>query len=194
MHRAFHAINLRLWHELERGTITSRELRVRRFAELAHALGVDLDAPAVGARYLEHLGDEPALLDGAEAVVDTLARDHHVAIATNGITAVQRSRVGASPIRHHVRALVISDEVGAAKPAAAFFEALFAAIGQPAREEVLMVGDSLSSDIRGGAEFGLDTVWYNPAGQPNPSGIRPTHEIRDLAELVELTGAGATGG
>lgn len=183
---AFHEINARLWRLFERGGITTAELRVRRFADLAGAMGYRYDASAVGRIYLDHLGDEPGLLDGAEALVTSLAATRRIAIATNGITEVQRRRVAASPIGTHVAALVISDEVGAAKPDARFFDALFAALGQPARHEVLMVGDSLSSDIAGAAAYGVDTAWFNPRGTENGSGVTPTYELRRLAELEAI--------
>jgi len=108
------------------------------------------------------------LIDGAEAVLRALAPTHRFAIITNGLKAVQRSRLAHSPLRDYFVDVIISEEIGAAKPHAAFFETTMARLGHPPKREVLVVGDSLSSDMLGGANFGLDTCWYNPDGAPRP--------------------------
>jgi len=186
-HRLFVEINKPLWVELENGTITSQRLRVRRFEDLAEALEIELPAEAFSGDYLENLGAECGLLPGAERVVEELSRDHSLALATNGIAQVQRSRFSASSIKQHFKALVISDEIGVAKPDPGYFVELFAKMGEPDRDGVLMVGDSLSSDIAGGNDFGIDTCWYNPAGLHNGSPIVPTFEISDLSQILEIT-------
>jgi 2-haloacid dehalogenase len=112
-----------------------------------------------------------------------------LALATNGIAEVQRRRFSKSALKNFFKAVVISDEIGVAKPAAAFFEIVFARIGNPPKKSVLMVGDSLSSDIAGGAGFGIDTCWFNPSSCSNESSVKPTYEISDLTELPELIGA-----
>ncbi len=104
---------------------------------------------------------------------------------TNGLSDVQRPRLEASPIGDYFTAVTISDEIGIAKPDAGIFDASFAAMGQPAKSDVLLIGDSLTSDIRGGVNYGIDTCWYNPAGKPNANGLTPTYEICHLHEMLE---------
>lgn len=194
VYERYRQINARLWADLEQGRISSLELRVRRFAELAEAVGVDHGPDELSDGYLQCLGEQHALIDGAQAVVESLARQCRLAVATNGIAQVQRQRFARSPLLPYFEAVVISEEVGFAKPATGFFEALFDTLGRPGREQVVIVGDSLSSDIAGGAGYGIDTFWFNPHGRPNPSRLRPDFEIRRLDELLahpRLAGAGS---
>lgn len=188
----YRRINAGHWAALERGETTQARLRVARWEDLLAAHGfADTDPSEVADAYIRHLAAGSQLLEDAEPVMADLARDHHLALITNGIADVQRPRVAASGLTAHAEVLVISDEVGAAKPDAAIFDAAFAAMDAPGREEVLMVGDSLTSDIAGGAAYGLDTVWFNPEGDfaDHPDGIRPTWEIARLTELPPLVRA-----
>jgi len=184
--RLFGEINRPLWVEFEQGRVSTERLRIQRFEELAEALGVDLSASVVSDDYLLNLGAECALLPGAQEVVEDLSSDHDLALATNGISAVQRSRFSASSIKAYFKALVISDEIGFAKPDPEFFRELFSRMGIPDLSDVLMVGDSLSSDIAGGAGIGIDTCWFNPSGQPHDSLVKPTYVINNLAEIFEI--------
>jgi 2-haloacid dehalogenase len=95
-------------------------------------------------------------------------------------------RFAASSIRDCFAEIVISGEIGLAKPDPAIFEYAFERIDRPAKERVLMIGDNLGSDILGGANYGLDTCWFNPAGTPNGHGVEPTYEIRELREVLEI--------
>ena len=104
-------------------------------------------------------------------------------VVTNGIKEVQRSRIGRSPLEPYFSDLVISEEAGSSKPSPAIFEHACARLGFHDKDRMIMVGDSLSSDIRGGVNFGIDTCWFNPGSKANDSGLRPTYEIRELSEL-----------
>ncbi len=107
-------------------------------------------------------------------------------LITNGLAEVQRPRFAASSIRRHFEGLVISEEVGAAKPDPRIFDVAFAKMEDPKRTEVLMVGDSLSSDIKGGNDSGIDTCWFNPSGRNGEHGVEPKYEIRKLDELLDI--------
>jgi len=109
-----------------------------------------------------------------------------LAIVTNGLKAVQRSRLACSPIRDYIACMVISEEVGASKPDRAIFDAAFERIGRPLKSEVLMIGDSLTSDIEGGYRYGVDTCWYNPTNQSQSVDLEITYQIRNLGELADL--------
>lgn len=186
--RRYREISLQLWLEFECGTITLDRLKVERFERLVAELGHAADPQQLSRSYIEHLCNEAPLLPGAHGLVAELAADHQLVLATNGIAEVQRRRFEPSPIRPWFRHLVISEEVGAAKPQAEYFAHAFALMGNPRRTEVLMVGDSLSSDIAGGVAFGLDTVWFNPQRRPLNGGPRPTYEISALDQLRSLLG------
>jgi 2-haloacid dehalogenase len=182
----YREINGRLWRDLENGATTQQRLRVERFARLFEAIGVDGDPAWFSDDYTSNLAAQTGLIDGAATTVATLVRVAQLMLITNGLAEVQRPRFGASSIRRHFEGLVISEEVGAAKPDPRIFDAAFEKMNRPSRSEVLMVGDSLTSDIRGGLGYGLDTCWFNADRRPPDDSVEPTYEIRRLAELPGL--------
>ncbi len=183
---AYRQINGRIWLEFEQGRISQERLRSRRFELLFERLDIDADPGVMSARYLGHLAQRTDLIDGAEEVLERLSGRAEMVIITNGLQDVQRSRFARSLIQPYFRDLVISEEVGAAKPDGRIFDAAFRAMGHPPRDEVLMIGDSLTSDIRGGADYGLDTCWFNPRGKPREGEIEIRYEIRRLGELPPI--------
>jgi 2-haloacid dehalogenase len=177
-------INDALWKQLERGEVTRAALIVERFVRLAAEFDLTLDAPAFDRRFKQNLAEASILFDDAEQVCRTLVRRGAVIhIITNGSAVVQHQRFAKCPVRDCFSGLFISEEMGVPKPEKAFFDQVFAALPGIAREEMLIVGDSLSSDIAGGCNAGLDTCWFNPQGKENTSPYHPTYEIRSLAEL-----------
>lgn len=190
----YRRINARLWEALERGETTGDRLRVQRWEELAarHS-GRSVDAGELARRYIRALGTGTQLLPGAPEVVASVAETHRIAFITNGLSDVQRPRLAGSSLADAAEVLIISDEVGAAKPDAAIFEVAFAQMGAPPRANVTMVGDSLTADIAGAAGFGLPSVWLASEGAPPPDGDgpQPTHVIRALWELPQLLAGGS---
>ncbi len=186
--QAFHQINADAWRDFEQGKIDSAALRVLRFERLFTSLGWQVDSAAFSAAYLHSLAGQSTLLPGAEQTVRTLSGRCRLAIITNGLKDVQRARLSVSPIAQYIDAVVISEEVGAAKPSPRFFDAAFALIGHPPKQQALVIGDSLTSDISGGARYGLDTCWVNPLGLPRLPGLDITYEIRAVSQLPELLG------
>jgi YjjG family noncanonical pyrimidine nucleotidase len=183
---AYRTINAQLWRALERHELTSAELPVRRFQLLLEALQLPGSAADFSALYLEQLALRADLIDGALEVIQALAPTHRFAIVTNGFQAVQRGRIERSPLKPYIHDLIISEEVGAAKPRAAFFEAAMQRLGHPPKADVLVIGDSLTSDMQGGVDFGLDTCWFNPLGEARPAHLPITYAIKHLRELLEL--------
>jgi 2-haloacid dehalogenase len=182
----YREVNAEAWRALEEGRTTPGRLRVMRFEALFDRVGLDLDPAGFSARYLWHLGTQTELVDGAADMLDAVLRGRRMAIITNGLAEVQRPRLAASAIAGRIAAVVISEEVGVAKPDPGIFDIVLERMGGPARSEVLMIGDSLSSDIAGGIGAGLDTVWFNPAGLPGRADLAPTYVMRSLGELVAL--------
>lgn len=184
-------VNARHWRALEDGRTTASRLRLERWTETFAEVGASpsVDVEVLAECYLGHLAAGSHLIDGAVEVVARVARTHGVAIITNGLADVQRPRLEASPLADLADVVVISDEVGAAKPDPAIFDAAFEAMGPPDREVVTLVGDSLSADIAGGVGYGLTTIWL--AGDDEaapPDGPQPTHRITELAALPALLG------
>jgi 2-haloacid dehalogenase len=185
---AYRRINAAIWREFELGQITQERLRTRRFALLFDEAGLDLDLEHFSSAYLCNLALGTHLVDGAEEVLAALRGRVGLALITNGLEEVQRPRLERSTIGGCFDAVVISEEVGAAKPDPAIFDVALARMGHPPREQVLMVGDSLTSDIAGANRSGIDACWFNPAGLPLPQapGVQVRYEIRELGELLEL--------
>ena len=182
----YQKINRELWQALERHEITPAVLRVRRFELLLEALQLKGSADDLNIAYVEQLGLCTDLMGGAYEVLQTLQKRSRIAIVTNGLESVQRSRLMQSTIRPFIAQLIISEEVGAAKPHPAFFDAAFERTGNPLKRDVLIIGDSLTSDIQGGVDYGIETCWCNPTGEGRPEGLAITYEIRDLRELLEI--------
>ena len=180
------SINRNLWARLDRGEVTQPYLVVERFAAFTRAMGRDDDPVAFNRDYLDLLAQGSFLLPGAEELCRRLAPHCTLAIITNGVARAQRGRFERSPLADVIPFLFISEEVGAAKPSPAFFEPVLRHLGDPPRERVLVVGDNLATDIRGGLDCGLPTAWYNPRHLPNATPWTPRWEAADFSRLEEL--------
>jgi 2-haloacid dehalogenase len=176
-------INKGLWRQLERGETVQEKLKKDRFRLLFQRLGEDIDAEAFSAAYISWLSKGSFLLEGAEELCEYLSPKYTLAIITNGIKDVQLPRIGASAIARHISSIIVSEEAGSSKPNAGIFEYACATTGFHRKDRMMIVGDSLSSDIRGGIDFGIDTCWANFSRAKNESGLKPSYEIATLAEL-----------
>jgi len=159
-------------------------LRVKRFRLFLDETGLSADPEIVSPLYLRNLALGADLLDGALEVVSALKGRYHLALVTNGLADVQRPRLGNSALANYFERVFISEELGAVKPTREYFEIVFENIGQPPKNKVLIIGDSLTSDMRGGVEYGIDTCWYNPAGKTTELPV--TYQISQLPELIKL--------
>ena len=187
-------INSAMWKLLELGGITQSVLRVRRFELFLTAIGrTDIDARDMGDTFADELGQQSVPLPGAVEAVARWSRVLPVVIVTNGISKVQHGRMEGSEVRHFISGMVISEEVGAAKPDPRMLELAMEKAGVTDRRRALMLGDSLSSDIAAAANAGVDACWFNPRGAKNAKGLPVRYEIRSLDEVdAILTGeAGA---
>ena len=179
----YEEINAGVWRKLEQGGIDQETLKVERFRLLFERMHAEADPAAFSATYLQELGKGVFLLPGAEETCAYLSGKYTLVVVTNGIKDVQRSRIGRSPLATYFSALIISEEAGSSKPSPAIFEHACAGLGFTDKAAMIMVGDSLSSDIRGGINFGIDTCWFNPSSKANDSGLQPTYEIKALSEI-----------
>lgn len=179
-------INDGFWKMLERGKIGKSELRVARFESFCRHYGFQVDVPRLAIGYTDALSTKGFLISGALEVCRELAAHCKLYIITNGIATVQRGRFEPSPLRELVQELFISEELGAEKPNSAYFEAVAAKIPNFDRKKALVVGDSPSSDMRGGVYAGIDTCWYNPKGKSAPADLPITYTVRTLEDLIPL--------
>jgi putative hydrolase of the HAD superfamily len=183
LHEVYAAISLELWGRFESGEIPLNELRVMRFERLFTDLGINLEPEPFNNDFMEVLGRQTQLLDGAEDVVRDLSSRFRLLLATNGIAVVQRARFSRSSIRRYFEDVVISEEIGVAKPQPEYMDEAFSRMGNPPKSEVLMIGDSLSSDIAAGANYGIDTCWFNPDRLPLDGSPTPTYTISALSGI-----------
>lgn len=186
MRALYRRINKKAWEEFEKGALTLKRLRSERFRRLFEELGLSHPPEEVSTFYLDRLSEGSHLIENALPVLQQVAAVCTCCVVTNGIAEVQRRRFAASPVLDYVKGVVISEEVGSQKPDAGIYEAAMDLCGRPPKERVLMVGDSLTSDILGGIRFGIDTCWYNPSGKTAADGIQPAMEITEITELIHI--------
>ncbi len=184
--KKYHQINSQLWANFELGKISLEDLKNNRFELFFEAINQNIDPNEFSQTFITGLAEGNYLLEDAENTIIELSKDYHLLIITNGLKEVQRSRFTSSMIYKYFEEIIISGEVGAAKPGTEIFDIAFAAIGNPPKADVLIIGDSLSSDIAGGLGYGIDTCWFNPKKAKNNKDFIPTYEISNLLELFEI--------
>ena len=179
-------INRALWAAVERGELTPDEVRVARFEEFVALLGIDADPMVMAATFVDGLGRYGELYDGARDVLETLSDTVPIGLVTNGLGDVQRARIRRLGLDRYLATIVISGEVGVSKPDAAIFDLAFADLGFPPPESVVMVGDSLSSDMQGAANSGIAGCWYNPQRRAADLTVPFAHEVAALVDLPAI--------
>ena len=182
---AYHVINDGLWKQLELGGITRGELKVERYRRLFEKFGVPGDGYlSVSKNYEICLGNKTYEIPGAYEALGRLSGKYGIYVVTNGLTSVQTSRFSKSRIRERVKDVFISEQVGYAKPDKKYFDRVLEIIGAKACE-CIVVGDSLTSDIDGALNSGIDCIWYNRKGE-DPAGRCPTYTIRNITETENI--------
>jgi YjjG family noncanonical pyrimidine nucleotidase len=185
--QVYFQINHEVWMSFERQEITAVELRRLRFERFFEAIKEYRDPLEVNSHYLDLLSKTKFMLEGAvELVAEMKAKNYRIALITNGLREVQRPRVMQAEMSQYFDAIIVSDEIGVSKPHSGFFEHTFEMIGRPDKNSVIVVGDSLHSDIQGGNNFGVHTCWYNPGKATNLTQHQPTYQIQNLGELWEI--------
>ena len=185
-YQLYHKCNADLWRDFDRGLCTKEYLLVERFRRYLAITGERADPEALNRDHLRALGEGAMLLPGAEELCRVLSRDHRLYLLTNAVASVQKTRFANSAIAPYFPGVVSSAEVGGGKPDSAYFDYVFHAVPGLARDNALVIGDSLTSDIQGANNAGLPCCWFNPKGQPRPQGLRIDYEIRTLEELYAI--------
>ena len=186
----FERINRALWKKVEAHELTPPQVHMARFEQLNDQLALGTDPQAMADAFALGMGAHGELYDGAIGLLDSLAATVTLAMVTNGLSDIQRARIERLNIGHYFDAITISAEVGVAKPGTDIFDLTLDALGNPARNAALMVGDNLGSDIAGGNNAGIDTCWYNPESQPASDEHPATHTITALGELPPIVTGG----
>lgn len=184
----YRKINIELWQKLEKGEMSVEEVLYNRFELTAEKLNLRIgDIKRLSDDYEKLLHFGFGTVPHAEEVLRELKqRGHRLYIVSNGVLSIQNARMRGSGLDKYFLKRFVSSEIGCPKPNAEFFYRCFEQIPNFSPAEALVIGDSLSSDIRGGVNVGLDTCWFNPEHLSNPTELVPTFEIADLRELLKI--------
>ena len=182
----YSTINAAHWKRLELGEISREEVKVGRYRELFKTIGVECDPVKATAYYESMLAIGHYFMPGAPELLEELYRKYRLYIVSNGTAKVQEGRIGSSGITKYMDGIFISQILGANKPDKQFFDTCFAEIPDFSLSETVIIGDSLSSDIKGGINAGITTVWFNPKGIENDNDIKPDYTIKELSEVPGL--------
>ena len=180
-------INDNYWKRLEKGEVTKQQLLYGRFFDLFEEYGIkNVDVHAFRREYQEALGTIYAYLDDSLSLCTALKGKVDQYVITNGVTATQESKLHRSGLADCMEKIFISEQIGTPKPGKAFFDAVLEQIREKDRTRILVVGDSLTSDIQGGILAGLKTCWYRKEGTINNTRFLPDFEIHDLHQVLAL--------
>lgn len=179
-------INSAIWKELESGLITQSKLKIERFKRLSDKLQIHFDEIEFANAYMKHLANGSFLFKDSTDLIESIKDKYTLIIITNGLTVVQEKRIKQSSIAKYFKNIVISENIGISKPHPGIFEYALKNMKNINKNDVLMIGDSLSSDIQGGNNFEIDTCWYNPNKIKNKTDLKPTYEVCSLKELKNL--------
>lgn len=180
-------INVRYWQRLEAGELTKPQVLTGRFYEFFEKYGLGTAiVPEFNDAYQLALGDTFCFCPGAKETVEALKGKVLQCAVTNGTAIAQHKKLAGSGLDRLLDALFISDEMGVEKPSKAFFDLVWQKIGRFSSDEVLIVGDSLTSDIRGGNNAGILTCWFNPKGNPLPDDPHVDYQIQQIPEILDI--------
>ncbi len=187
MLETYSGINAKYWRKLESGELTKTEILVMRFRDFFEIIGVDVSlAENFNKEYQVALGNHIEFVDRAEAVLLSQKGKYTLAAVTNGTKVAQEKKLRRSGLDKVFDAIFISEDVGAEKPNKEYFDYVFEKLGITDKKEVLIIGDSLTSDMQGGYLAGIDTCWFNPSNKTNTLDIPVTYEIDNLGKLSEI--------
>ncbi len=183
----YSAINISYWERLERNELTKPQILVGRFETFFGEYGIDTGiAPEFNLRYQLTLGDTIVYRDDSLNIVKSLKGKVKQYVVSNGTIAAQTKKLDRSGFGRLMDGVFLSEELGIEKPNIGFFEKAFSIIKPEDPDEVLIVGDSLTSDMQGGINAGIRTCWYNPEGKPLPEKYKIDHIIKDLHEVTDI--------
>ena len=181
-------INDKFWKDYEKKLYTREEIVVLRFEKYLKELGrEDINPVIFNEKYRAYLGEGKYLIDGATEVVKAVKElGAKIYIVTNGVSKVQNKRLNPQPFFKYIDGVCISEDAGHPKPDVEFFITASSDFKFSLNEKTIIVGDSLSSDIKGGNNAGIDTCWFNPNGKPLLDGYNVTYQIKSLYEIIDI--------
>lgn len=187
IYKTYKVENAKVWESFENKEITALELRSLRFQKFFSAVDINgIDPFEFNAQFLQNLISVSEAYDGAIDYLENLRTKYTMSVITNGLKEVQRPRINKLQMSHIFESIIVSDEIGVAKPDVEFFKHSYNTISNPPpKSEVLVIGDNLKSDIQGGINFGVDTCWISH-NRENNSEINPTYTVDDLFDVSSI--------
>lgn len=181
----FHPINLDLWHRLEKKEVTKEKLFDTRFQIVFDKLGIKADGIAFETAFRENFHESAILVDGARDLLEYLRSKYKVCVASNASMHQQTNRMKRAELDGYIDGYFVSEEIGFPKPQKEFFDACFKALPDVKPQDVVMIGDSLSADIKGACEYGLKTIWYNHRNEPTAD-VKCDYIVSRLSEIKNI--------
>ena len=178
--------NIKIWKRLEKGEITKPQLRANRWNIILGKLGIDFDGTVIEEMFENGVARGAYPVEGAYDLLDYLYGKYQMYIVSNGFRFVQESRLKIGDFEKYFDGVFVSEDIGIPKPAKEFFDYCFESLNNPSKSEILLIGDSISADITGGINYGLDTIWFNKNNEPLPENIAPTYTVRSLEEIKNI--------
>lgn len=181
----YSAINQTWWERFEKGEIKKSEIYAGRFNEYLNFYGLKGNPEKMADDYFDFLSEGYDLIDGADRVLEYIkSKGYTICITTNGMSRTQYRRINNCSIKQYFDYIFVSEDAGHQKPEVEYFEYVMANTPEKDKSKILVIGDSLSSDILGGIKFNVDTCWLNPkCKQGTP---KPTYEIANIMHLIEI--------
>lgn len=178
--------NVKIWKRLELGEIDKPFLRANRWNIILEKLGIDYDGTIIEERFENGVATGAYPVEGAYELLDYLHPKYDIYIVSNGFRFVQESRVKIGNYDKYFKELFLSEDIGIQKPDIRFFNYCYEKIGCPPKEDLILIGDSLSADIKGGNNFGIDTIWFNKNGDAPSDIIKPTYTVEKLKDIEKI--------
>lgn len=182
----YETINKQLWKDFEKGLIDKKTVVYTRFVQLFQEFHIHQDGIAFEDDYQKALGQGYFVLPHTIEVLSALYQKYPLYVVTNGVSQTQYSRLEGTDIKKYFQNIFVSEDIGHQKPSKEYFDYCFKNIDKIDLSKTLIIGDSLSSDIQGGINAGIDTCWFNPNHLDKPEAMPINYEIHDLRELLQL--------
>ncbi len=186
LYPVYYEINHKLWADREGGLIGHEELKLKRWTLFFDMIKYKFPSDKANSIYFELLTHSVDFVDGAEQLLELLFGRYKMMIVTNGLSEVQNPRLESAGMNKYFEFIVISDEIGFPKPQIEFFEKCHEMMAYPEKESILVIGDTLSSDIKGANDFGYKSCWFNHDDINNETSIIPDLEVKKLTELFRF--------
>lgn len=184
--KTFITENVKIWKRLEKGEITKADLRADRWNIILGKLGIDYDGTIIEEEFENGVAQGAYAVEGAYELLDYLYPKYELYIVSNGFRFVQESRLKIGDFRKYFKDIFLSEDIGVQKPAKEFFDYCFKKLEIPPKEDVILIGDSLSADIIGGLNYGIDCIWFNKNGDELSENIKPTYIVNKLKDIEKI--------